>query len=387
MTGGVTGALIAALLAPAGLAAATPREWDLVLRQARSARLLARLAFLLDGEALAPPPAAARQLAAARTMGAKQDHDIRWEVGLIQKALAGLDLEAIVLLKGAAYVMADLPPARGRLFGDIDFMVPRTRLEEVEAALLAAGWQLAKDDPYDQHYYRRWTHQIPPLRHATRHSVIDLHHTIVAPTARVPVAAEALFAGIKALDPSREEAGRQPALAVLGPCDMVLHSAVHLFNDGEFSHGLRDLFDLDDLLAHFAQDPAFWPALARRADQLGLGRPLAYALFFLEALFGRSYPRALDGPRQAWLPAGPGRAVMTALLRRALQPPHASCRRAGTDFALWALDARGHYLRMPWPILLPHLLRKAWRQHEVGKRRDGDRAAMAPGGDGTGRRG
>jgi hypothetical protein len=33
---------------------------------------------------------------------------------------------------------------------------------------------------------------------------------------------------------------------------MVLHSATHLFYDGELNHGLRDLVDLDDLLRHFS---------------------------------------------------------------------------------------------------------------------------------------
>src|SRR3546814_13428481 len=88
--------------------------------------------------------------------------------------------------------MAELPSARGRLFSDIDFMVPRARIEEVEHRLLDAGWEPAVADEYDQLYYRRWTHQIPPLRHFRRNTVLDVHHTIVPLTARAPVAAEAL---------------------------------------------------------------------------------------------------------------------------------------------------------------------------------------------------
>ena len=31
---------------------------------------------------------------------------------------------------------------------------------------------------------------------------------------------------------------------VLAPEDMVLHSAVHLYQEGELDHGMRDLLDL-----------------------------------------------------------------------------------------------------------------------------------------------
>src|SRR3546814_4498658 len=96
--------------------------------------------------------------------------------------------------------MAELPSARGRLFSDIDFMVPRARIEEVEHRLLDAGWEPAVADEYDQLYYRRWTHQIPPLRHFRRNTVLDVHHTIVPLTARAPVAAEALATQSLALD-------------------------------------------------------------------------------------------------------------------------------------------------------------------------------------------
>ena len=100
----------------------------------------------------------------------------------------------IVLLKGTAYVMADLPPARGRMLGDLDLMVPRDRIDEVERTLIAAGWLSAELNDYDQRYYREWTHEIPPLRHPDRDTEVDIHHTIVASTSRALVDAAALLA-------------------------------------------------------------------------------------------------------------------------------------------------------------------------------------------------
>ena len=48
---------------------------------------------------------------------------MRREVGHIRQALANLPAPP-VLLKGAAYVVAELPNATGRRFGDIDILVP-----------------------------------------------------------------------------------------------------------------------------------------------------------------------------------------------------------------------------------------------------------------------
>src|SRR3546814_20834261 len=86
--------------------------------------------------------------------------------------------------------MAELPSARGRLFSDIDFMVPRARIEEVEHRLLDAGWEPAAAAEYDQLYYRRWNHPIPPLTNLRRHTRLALHHTPVPLPPRHTAAAE-----------------------------------------------------------------------------------------------------------------------------------------------------------------------------------------------------
>jgi hypothetical protein len=139
-------------------------DWDLVIRQGRRAGLLARLAIqLAERDLLARVPAAPRShLAAERILAEKHARDVRWEVRCIRQALAPIGVD-LILLKGAAYILADLPPARGRLFNDVDILVPKSALADVERALLRAGWTGGAIDPYDDRYYRRWMHQIPPL--------------------------------------------------------------------------------------------------------------------------------------------------------------------------------------------------------------------------------
>ena len=114
-----------------------------------------------------------------------------WEVHCLERALA--DFPKVVLLKGAAYTVADLPAARGRIFSDVDLMVPKDRIAEAETTLRNHGWVAGATNAYDQRYYRTWMHQIPPLTHFRRETVIDVHHTIVPETARTPVAAGRLF--------------------------------------------------------------------------------------------------------------------------------------------------------------------------------------------------
>lgn len=332
-----------------------PDSWNLLIPQARQAGVLARLCFQFDDLGLLEhlPERPRCHLIAARTLALKHARDVRWEVTCLSLALRDCGFP-ITLLKGAAYLMADLPPARGRLFSDIDLLVPRSQLDAAERGLSAAGWVPAVKDVYDQRYYRRWTHQIPPLRHLRRRSVLDVHHTIVPPTARTPVAAAALTFDSLPLSPDTR-------LRVLAPADMVLHSAVHLFNEGEFDRGLRDLLDLHDLLRHFGNRPGFWQRLAQRAEALELTGPLYLTFCFLERMLDEPPPPALRDAIQRWQPSTYARVGLDALLDRGLRPNHPSCNDYFTATARWLLYVRAHYLRMPLHLLLPHLARKSFR--------------------------
>jgi hypothetical protein len=346
---------------PGALAALDLPGWDRTLRLVRNAELLPRLAHLLRRAGVEPQlPANVREhLLAARNVAAQHERVIRWEVNRIAWAMRGLPTKP-VLLKGAAYVIAGLPNAHGRLVTDVDIMVPRADLETVERTLLAAGWESMKLNPYDQRYYRTWMHELPPLRHAKRRTVLDVHHTILPETGRLRPDAR------KLLDAARP-AG-DSGFFVLAPHDMVLHSAAHLFQDGDLAGGLRDLTDLDDLMRHFAQhEPGFWERFVPRAVEMDLARPAFYALRFCHRLLGTPVPQAvLAEADEAGGPSVVVRSVMDALASRALLPTGEAGRgragRAGASAARWMLYARSHWLRMPPGLLLRHLMRKATRR-------------------------
>jgi hypothetical protein len=343
--------LLQVLGAPGSVTAFTPRAWDLLLRQGRRADLLARLEVRLaeHGVLDAAPSRVRDHFWAASAVVAQVHRLVRWEVGRLRRGLAGLGVP-IVLLKGAAYLMADLPVARGRLFSDVDVLVPREALDAVERQLLAGGWHFAHLDAYDERYYRVWMHELPPLVHRERQIAVDVHHAILPPTGRLRPDSSLLLAASRALPDA--------PLRVLAPSDMVLHAAAHMFQDGDLHGELRDLVDLDAMLRDFAADPAFWPGLVPRARALGLGRPLFYALRYARRLLATPVPRDAYADARAEAPAAVA-ALMDALVERALVPHLHAQAPWTTRASRWLLYARSHWLRMPPLLLARHLLHKA----------------------------
>jgi len=330
-----------------------PSSWELLIRQARSADLLARIAALLDDRTLlaSVPEGPAAHLTAASTLARAQQEEVRREVAHIDHALRPL-VTPIVLLKGAAYLLGGLPAALGRTFSDVDVLVPRERLAEVEAELMLAGWATTHHSEYDQRYYRTWMHELPPLQHIRRQTILDVHHAILPDTARLKPSSRKL---LDAAEPLEEH----PGLWILAPPDMVLHSMAHLFHNEELSHGLRDLSDLDLLLRHFGARPDFWEHVVERARELDLARPLYYGLHQAHTILGTPVPTATLETSRRNAPPWPLRSVMERLWSHALRSPHRTTDRPMTSMALFALYVRAHWLRMPPGLLARHLAVKA----------------------------
>lgn len=339
---------------PDALTSLSLADWDLLLRQARHANLLARLHALLDERGLIEqvPPQAREHLEWSHAIAERHTQAVHWEVTLIRKALAKVGVP-LILLKGAAYVMAKLPSAQGRIFSDIDIMVPKDSLNAVEAALMLHGWAATHHDAYDQRYYRNWMHELPPMQHIKRSTVIDVHHAILPETAYVHPDPEKLRAAACALEGYDD-------LRIFAPVDMVLHSAAHLFHEGELDNGLRDLVDIDSLLRHFSNMPSFWPELVERAQELELTRPLFYALRYCALILHTPIPADTMRAAEVGCPSRPTLALMDGLFTRALMPLHPSCSDRLTGVARRMLFVRANWLRMPPLMLARHLFHKAF---------------------------
>jgi hypothetical protein len=326
---------------------------DDVLHAARHHTLLARLEHDLAGLGVLQnlPEATRRQFANSRIRAHANATALRFEIDRVRRALVGLGTR-IVLLKGAAYLQASLSPARGRFSVDLDILVPIADIGRVERTLLDKGWQPAEMDDYDQHYYRDWMHEIPPLVHGERGIELDLHHTIFPPVSGIRVDSEALLADATSVG---------DGLWVLSPADMVLHAAAHLFQEDPAGH-LRDLLDLHDLLTLFGQQPGFWGGLIDRAQHHGLGRPLYYSLRYAAELIGTVVPAGvLDRTKAAFAPNVVQLRVMDWLVRTAIvagSPGQVS----GGSLARFMLFARSHWIKMPPVILLGHTVVKLFHR-------------------------
>lgn len=326
-------------------------QWDLLIRQARQANVLARLGFLLDEGGLSGriPEQPLLHIKSSQTYAERFYISLQWELTCIQEALKAIDVP-LILLKGAAYAAAGDKAAQGRVFSDVDILVPENKLLEVETALVKAGWMTNTFDPYDQKYYRQWMHEIPPLRHLKRQTSIDVHHNILPKTSGLyPEASKLLANSVKV--PGKN-------IWVLAPEDRVLHSATHLFHEGELGHGFRDLSDLDLLLKEFSMQENFWGNLLQRAGELKQQIPLYYALRYALLILQTPVPdEALKASEKHTNRIK--QKFMDALFLRALMPDHQSCDDRWTGLARWLLFIRSHWLKMPWYLLVPHLFRKS----------------------------
>ncbi len=329
------------------------KDWTSLIAAARAESLIGSLAWRLEGMAL--PPRAEALLEAARRDGEAARVQALWEAEMARRALAPLGVP-IILLKGTAYAAAGLEAGLGRSIGDLDILVPRAALADVERALLAAGWEWVKEDSYDDQYYRRWMHELPPLIHRERDRMIDVHHAILPLTARPKPDMEAMIAARVPL------AG---GLSVLSPPDMIVHSAAHLFADGDLAGGLRNLWDIDRLLRQFGErDSDFLPTLWRRAEQHGLLAAVARAARLAHNIY--ETPIRCQAPKSKSLVLGGSRkerfgyriaATDRLHIRRLLaRDGWGRARRPLTRLAFYV---RSHWLRMPPMMLARHLWVKA----------------------------
>ncbi|MCV2368002.1 nucleotidyltransferase domain-containing protein [Roseateles oligotrophus] len=329
------------------------RDWERLVWQSRAAELMAQLHLALDAaDVLRLAPAEAqRHLNLAAEIAARHASAVQSELRELQEALHLLDVP-VLLLKGAAYCVLANPASIGRIFNDIDILVPKLALPGVEQHLTWAGWHPSNTNAYDERYYREWMHEIPPMEHKNRATVLDVHFTILPPTSGIRPNPQDLF------DSALQLPGEWSFFRVLAPTDMVIHSACHLFF-GEFHKGLRDLYDLHRLLSDFSARAEFWPGLVARAQHLRLGLPLLDALQQCRRLYETQIPDDVIAVLQAQVRSPWPRFMRAWIFEHALRPAHASAFGPSTRLAHWMVFVRSHWLRMPLPLLAYHLAHKA----------------------------
>jgi Uncharacterised nucleotidyltransferase len=314
------------------------RGWTDLLTMANAERISGSLAHRLEGQAV--PASAARVLDRARKATEAERRQALWEAEMCRQALAGLNVP-VILLKGTALVAAGLAAGQGRQIGDLDILVPRDRIDEVEAALIKAGWEWVKPDPYDDAYYRTHMHELPPMIHSERDRMIDVHHTILPLTTRQRPDAASLIANARQLENGQY---------VLAPEDMVIHSVAHLFADGDLAGGIRNLWDIDQMLREFAAEEGFWLRLRESGLRHGLMTHVSRALRLSHHLY--------ETPVDPWLAFKARRGDVFYMGRLLARNGWGQETRKLLRLAFYI---RSHWIRMPPLMLARHLFTK-WRK-------------------------
>lgn len=290
---------------------------------------------------------------------------IMWEVNRVRRALFGFE-DRIILVKGGAYIAKRLKSAAGRTSVDLDILVAKKNLDLVENHLFNAGYTSRILNEYDQHYYRQWGHELPPLLHPDRMLEVDVHHTILQVT-------NALSPNIDLMITAAER--WEGNIYVLCHEDMLLHSIVHQFVDGVIKASLRNLLEQSDLIKEFSADPSFWSRFMDRAEEMNFGRPVFYALRYCRHFLNTDIPddvmvrakKSAPGPvtlklmdlmvLRVMTPCGDSRSKLTSGLAKL------------TDYlATNGLYIRSHWLRMPPMMLALHLTRKFYRRLDMSVR-------------------
>jgi Uncharacterised nucleotidyltransferase len=347
------------------------RAWEAVISVARAEVLVATLAERLAEADL--PPAVAALFADLRAAMRVQQTLALWEAEMARRALEPAGVR-FVLLKGTAYAAAGLPCAAGRQIGDLDILVAREDLDRAETALLAAGWEWVKPDPYDDAYYRNHMHELPPLIHKDRDRMIDVHHTILPLTHRARPDAAALLKRAEVLplptdfacvysDSPAEYGPVDPGVLtngqwVLGPYDMVVHCVAHVMADGDLAGGLRNLWDFHLLTQEMERRSGgkYWKDLAGYAGEHRLYRELLRAARLAHYLFGSRERRVVCRDQSCTRPpTATDRLFLRALTARD------DWGRPTRPFTRLLFTIRSHWLRMPPLMLARHLLVK-WRR-------------------------
>lgn len=333
----------------------TLNQWAEIVRVLKHQQCLARFSWRLqylgfDTSTL--PQHVLNHLKNAEIIAKKQFHQVHYEAAELKKLL-GTNTTHLLFLKGAAYSVTDNANVGcGRTYSDIDLLVDKNSIPAIEQELALYGFFAEDLDEYDQKYYREWSHEIPPLRHGSRGTVLDIHHNLLP-----------LISG-RAPDISKFFQYTQTTSTgyeVFQPAAMFLHSCIHLFINEEIKHGFRDLTDLA-LIAEQYQNNEFWQELIELAVSCNFAEELYLALRYTDKILYQSSPEFVIKQLLPYVPNKATLFLLDFIFTRTLKPAHPVFSHWDDHLANFMLLVRGHYLKMPLTMLTKHLLRKGYRQ-------------------------
>jgi hypothetical protein len=289
---------------------------------------------------------AQKHLISARTYSNRQSQQVINEAHNLTSLLDEIKIYP-TFLKGAAYSIAKDKNAQGRLMSDVDILVTKAYLPDIEMKLKEHGWHEKEVSDYDDNYYRKWSHELPPYYHHESGTTLDIHHTLIPPITgkRVPIE--------HILDSAEVHEG----LYILPLEWRLLHCIIHFFYNEDYDKPFRDFWDIKCLI-DLAFNEKKLENVLEIAKQYGFKSELVYCLLLLELKYERPYSRQLNGLLSINLKE---KLFVRYVLSHCVVLRHRLTDTIQTKVCAFIMFIRGHLKKMPLKILIPHAGIKSYR--------------------------
>ncbi|GAB2698506.1 nucleotidyltransferase family protein [Aliiglaciecola aliphaticivorans] len=343
-----------------GLALST-KEWQSVIFILRESKLLASLYYVAKREGCYQdyPDFAKRHLFSAQVYAKRQAQQICFEAVEFRLLLEQVGITA-VFLKGAAYTLRKSLNSYGRVCSDIDVLVNKKDLNIAEAHLKQNRWQSEELSDYDEKYYRDWAHEVPPLIHVNRATVVDMHHNLYP-----PISGRAT--NISQFISSRQKT--QSGCFVLDPATTVMHSIIHMFANEDSSSWMRDLFDIMLLIEEFGDDQ-FWGSLVDLSNKTDFNFEFVSCLKALQLYSNKPLPDVANTCLENYKFNKVELWILHQGILPAICPEHDLLLTPKIRWAKKLVYFRGHWIKMPFYVLIKHFAFKSFfaiRDQIMGK--------------------
>jgi hypothetical protein len=272
---------------------ANEAEWRSVLRLSSTHLVtpLLRRAFQEHGLVSGLPPDVLEFLDAVYTLNLDCNLHYEDQLAHLIQVLNNIGVRP-VLLKGAAALVSGLYPTPGeRMTGDIDILIPASRLPGVFKHLCAAGYQQveAEEELPKAGAHGLHDHHYPPIYSLDWPAPVELHlHPVHLPVAR-------LLGGEEAVRDATPLNWRGGDCLIPSPTHFVMHNVIHAFVVDMRDRGvlsLRQLFEFVHASRTY-DERIDWAAIQQRFDSLGYGSALRGYAVLANAYLGFQVPPEL----------------------------------------------------------------------------------------------
>jgi hypothetical protein len=336
-----------AFIAPETTLAFTAKQWQQLVLILRHQQLLASYSSVFKQADIFQqlPTQTQRHFLNADALAENHKKQVLFEAFELQRELAGKQ-QYLIFLKGAGYTLSGAQVGDTRVYNDIDILADKESIDVIEKRLCLLGWLSEELTEHDEKYYRKWAHEIPPLRHGKRGTIVDVHHNIVPIISGRQVDADKF---------AKNSVTTKEGFQILSFAAMTLHSLIHLFFNEEVKKGYRDLIDIHTLITT-NNNKEFWLSLMTLANETEFELELFLACRYAKKILRTEIPDFAQDKINQFCPWNI--AFLDFIYEKALKPNHPVCRPKFFAVAEFTVLIRGHFQKMPLHILIYHLLCK-----------------------------